>query len=258
MLGVSLELPLTIRNTIPPSVLQGCLPRCPVETRGPDRHILFCPEALFPHRSRQVEVDEEGWEYTEPVGLSHIMEVIPRVGSFCQLVLPDNRRFTGRITRMLEYQQTRIILRVEHPYSPAIVTLAVPYPFYEGTQWWYIRLRRWFGYLTPDNNYYNTCNAHQRPTWAFPPGNVVAGKPPYLAGVAPIYGPADATTPAPATTIPPSAPNLDTKATAPAGNLPIPEDEEMDDGSAATSASSLPAVDYRSDNSDVLSTPSER
>lgn len=156
MLGVSLELPLTIRNTIPPSVLQGCLPRCPVETRGPDRHILFCPEALFPHRSRQVEVDEEGWEYIEPVGSSHMMEVIPRVGSFCQLVLPDNRRFTGRITRVLEYQQTRIILRVEHPYSPAIVTLAVPYPFYEGTRWWYIRLRRWFGYLTPDNDRHST------------------------------------------------------------------------------------------------------
>ncbi|KAL7281596.1 hypothetical protein ACG7TL_004913 [Trametes sanguinea] len=156
MLGVSLELPLTIRNTIPPSVLQGCLPRCPVETRGPDRHILFCPEALFPHRSPQVEVDEEGWEYIEPVGSSHMMEVIPRVGSFCQLVLPDNRRFTGRITRVLEYQQTRIILRVEHPYSPAIVTLAVPYPFYEGTRWWYIRLRRWFGYLTPDNDHHST------------------------------------------------------------------------------------------------------
>ncbi|KAL7278559.1 hypothetical protein ACG7TL_007558 [Trametes sanguinea] len=91
----------------------------------------------------------------------------------------------------------------------------------------------------------------------FPHGDVVAGEPPYLAGVAPIYGPADATTPAPATTIPPSAPNLGTEAAAPAGNLPIPEDEEMDDGSAATSASSLPAVDYRSDNSDVLSTPSE-
>ncbi|KAL7278571.1 hypothetical protein ACG7TL_007570 [Trametes sanguinea] len=57
-----------------------------------------------------------------------MMEVIPRVGSFCQLVLPDNRRFTGRITRVLEYQQTRIILRVEHPYSPAIVTLAEQNP----------------------------------------------------------------------------------------------------------------------------------
>ncbi|KAL7280537.1 hypothetical protein ACG7TL_005472 [Trametes sanguinea] len=66
--------------------------------------------------------------------------------------VPDNRRFTGRITRVLEYQQTCIILRVEHPYSPAIVTLAVPYPFYEGTRWWYIRLRWWFGYLTPDND----------------------------------------------------------------------------------------------------------
>ncbi|OSD00349.1 hypothetical protein PYCCODRAFT_1469474 [Trametes coccinea BRFM310] len=133
MVGVSLELPLTIRNTIPPSVLQGCLLRCPMETRDPDQHILFCPEALFPHRSQQVEVDEEGWEYLEPVGSSHMMKVVSHVGSFCQLVLPDNRRFTRHIIRVLEYQQTHIILWVEHPYSPAIVTLAVSYPFYEGT-----------------------------------------------------------------------------------------------------------------------------
>ncbi|KAL7284383.1 hypothetical protein ACG7TL_001673 [Trametes sanguinea] len=92
----------------------------------------------------------------------------------------------------------------------------------------------------------------------FNPGDIIAGEPPYLAGVAPIYRSSDATPTAPATTIPPSAPNSGTEAAAPAGNLPIPEDEEMDDGSAATSASSLPAVDYRSDNSDVLSTPSER
>ncbi|OSC96899.1 hypothetical protein PYCCODRAFT_1378273 [Trametes coccinea BRFM310] len=91
----------------------------------------------------------------------------------------------------------------------------------------------------------------------FSPGDVVAGEPPYLAGVTPIYGPADATLPAPATTIPPSAPNLGTEAVTPAGNLPIPEDEEMDDGSAAASTSPLPVVDYRSDNSDVLSTPSD-
>ncbi|KAJ2999640.1 hypothetical protein NUW54_g6909 [Trametes sanguinea] len=127
-----------------------------METRGPDRHILFRPEALFPHRSWQVEVDEEGWEYVEPVGSSCMMKVVPCVGSFCQLVLPDNCRFTRRITRVLEYQQTRIILRVKHPYSPAIVTLAVPYPFYEGTRWWYIRLHRWFEYLIPDNDRHNT------------------------------------------------------------------------------------------------------
>ncbi|KAJ3017424.1 hypothetical protein NUW54_g588 [Trametes sanguinea] len=48
------------------------------------------------------------------------------------------------------------------------------------------------------------------------------------------------------------------EATTTAGNLPITEDAEMDDGSAATSTSSLPVDDHRSDNSDVLSTPSER
>ncbi|KAJ2996685.1 hypothetical protein NUW54_g7211 [Trametes sanguinea] len=56
----------------------------------------------------------------------------------------------------------------------------------------------------------------------------------------------------------PSAPNSGTEATTAAGNLPIPEDADMDNGSAATSTSSLPVDDHRSDNSDVLSTPSER
>ncbi|KAI9057442.1 hypothetical protein FKP32DRAFT_1607267 [Trametes sanguinea] len=95
----------------------------------------------------------------------------------------------------------------------------------------------------------------------FNPGDIVAGEPPYLAGVAPIYGPADGTNPAPATTTTtaPPAPNLSAEAAALAGNLPLPEeDEEMEDGSAATSASSLPAVSgYRTDNSVVLSTPSD-
>ncbi|KAI9059967.1 hypothetical protein FKP32DRAFT_1605857 [Trametes sanguinea] len=51
------------------------------------------------------------------------------------------------------------------------------------------------------------------------------------------------------------APNLSAEAAALAGNLPLPEeDKEMEDGFAATSASSLPAMSgYRSDNSDVLS-----
>ncbi|KAI9062470.1 hypothetical protein FKP32DRAFT_1604315 [Trametes sanguinea] len=148
MVGVSFELPTNVREAIPESVLRGHLARCPVEARGYDRHLLFRPEALFPHRTLYVEEEEEEWVYVEPARPGEIMGAVPCVGSYCRLVLPDRRRFTGRITRVVEYQRTRIILRVEHPYSPAIVTVAVPYPFYEGTRWWYVGLLRWFGIWT--------------------------------------------------------------------------------------------------------------
>ncbi|KAI9058099.1 hypothetical protein FKP32DRAFT_1606998 [Trametes sanguinea] len=148
MVGVSFELPTNVREAIPESVLRGHLARCPVEARGYDRHLLFRPEALFPHRTLYVEEEEEEWVYVEPARPREIMGAVPCVGSYCRLVLPDRRRFTGRITRVVEYQRTRIILRVEHPYSPAIVTVAVPYPFYEGTRWWYVGLLRWFGIWT--------------------------------------------------------------------------------------------------------------
>ncbi|KAL7280482.1 hypothetical protein ACG7TL_005414 [Trametes sanguinea] len=92
-----------------------------------------------------VEEGEEEWVYVEPACPGEVMSTVPCVGSYCRLVLPDRRRFTGRITRVVEYQRTRIILWVEHPYSPAIVTIAVPYPDYEGTRWWYVGLLRWFG-----------------------------------------------------------------------------------------------------------------
>lgn len=158
MVGTSYDLPLNVRCTIPQQIPDSQLRRCPVVSGGRNQHVLFSPDGLFPHRLRQVALDgadheEDAWVGVEPTSPKvQRMWFVPGVGSYCRLVLPDQRRFMGRITRVVEYQQTRIILWVEHPYSPASITLAVPYSFYEGTQWWYIWLRRLFGYLQPDEN----------------------------------------------------------------------------------------------------------
>ena len=162
MVGVSFDLPAAVQHAIPRSVQADQIPRCPVVSYGLDYHVLFRPDGLFPHRLRPVALGEEVgeqevWVNVEPTGKEvRPRWFVPRVGSYCRLVLPDQRRFTGRISRVVEYQQTRVILWVEHPHSPASITLAVPYPFFEGTRWWYIRLRSWFGCLRPDNDRHNS------------------------------------------------------------------------------------------------------
>ena len=162
MVGVSFDLPLAVQHAIPRDVQPDQIPRCPVVAYGLDHHVLFRPDGLFPHRLRPValgeEVDERDvWVDVEPANKEvRPRWFVPRVGSYCRLVLPDQRRFTGRITRVVEYQQTRIVLWVEHPHSPASVTLAVPYAFFEGTRWWYIRLRSWLGWLRPDSDRHNS------------------------------------------------------------------------------------------------------
>ena len=83
------------------------------------------------------------------------MGFMPAVGNYCRLVFPNQRRFMARVSRVVEYQETRVILWVEHTYSPAGITVAVPYPFYEGTQWWYLRLMWFLGCLRPDENQHN-------------------------------------------------------------------------------------------------------
>ncbi|KAJ3007722.1 hypothetical protein NUW54_g3434 [Trametes sanguinea] len=155
MVGVFFELPTNVREAIPESVLQGHLTCCPIRARGYKCHLLFRSKALFPHRTLYVEEEEEEWVYIESARPGEVMSAVPCVGSYCCLVLPDRHQFTGRITCVVEYQRAHIVLWVKHPYSPAIVTIAVPYPFYDGTQWWYVGLLRWFGYIIPDNDFHN-------------------------------------------------------------------------------------------------------
>ncbi|KAI0356120.1 hypothetical protein OH77DRAFT_1423711 [Trametes cingulata] len=160
MAGVSFKIPLNVRDTIPEQ-FSNQLRLCPVETHGWNQHVLFAPDGLFPHCSRTVVFEDGAGNIEEWVAVDPVDEtvrprgIVPRLGSYCRLVFQDRRRFVGRISRVVEYQETRIVLWVEHTYSPASITLAVPYPFYEGTQWWYIRLRRLLGYLQPDNDHHD-------------------------------------------------------------------------------------------------------
>lgn len=167
MVGTSYDLPLNVRHTIPQHILDGQIQRCPVISCGRNQHIQFSPDGLFPHQQvllKQENYMEDAWIGVEPAALKvERMSFVPQAGNYCRLVLPDQRRFMGRITRVVEYQKTRIILWVEHPYSPACITLAVPYPFYEGTRWWYIRLRGLFRCLRPDENEHHSgeCNSQR-------------------------------------------------------------------------------------------------
>ncbi|KAI0640366.1 hypothetical protein C8Q79DRAFT_930654 [Trametes meyenii] len=161
MVGTSYDLPPTVRCTIPQDLPDEQLRRCPVRLNGQDQHILFWPEGLFPHQSRLVAVGEDVEAQDEWVDVSPVasrvqrLGFMPAVGNYCRLVFPNQRRFMARVSRVIEYQETRIILWVEHTYSPAGITVAVPYPFYEGTQWWYLRLMRFLGCLKPDENRHN-------------------------------------------------------------------------------------------------------
>ncbi|KAI0669484.1 hypothetical protein C8Q78DRAFT_992607 [Trametes maxima] len=158
MVGTSYDLPPTVRSTIPQDLPNEQLRRCPVRLNSQDQHVFFWPEGLFPHHLRPVAVSEDveaqdEWIDVAPIG-SRVqrMGFVPAVGNYCRLVFPNQRRFMARVSRVVEYQETRIILWVEHTYSPVGITVAVPYPFYEGTRWWYLRLMQFLGRLRPDEN----------------------------------------------------------------------------------------------------------
>lgn len=79
---------------------------------------------------------------------THPFSAVPPCGTVCWLILPDKlehgqtfirgARFLGRILRVAEYQETRVIMLIQHIQSPAILSLAVPYEYFEGdtSSWW--------------------------------------------------------------------------------------------------------------------------
>ena len=78
----------------------------------------------------------------------HPFNAIPPPNTSCWLILPDKlefgrivtrgARFLGRVLRVAEYQETRVIVLVQHIQSPAILSLAVPYEYFGGdtSSWW--------------------------------------------------------------------------------------------------------------------------
>ncbi|KAI0364283.1 hypothetical protein BV20DRAFT_1057318 [Pilatotrama ljubarskyi] len=71
MAGVSFEIPLNVRDTIPEQ-FSNQLRLCPAETHGRNQHVLFAPDGLFPHRSRTIAFEDgagniEEWVAVDPV-----------------------------------------------------------------------------------------------------------------------------------------------------------------------------------------------
>ena len=53
-----------------------------------------------------------------------------RNGRLCTFIRNDGRPFTGRVTRLIEHQRTRLLLQVTHVNSLARFSLVVPYELY--------------------------------------------------------------------------------------------------------------------------------
>ena len=68
-----------------------------------------------------------------------------RNGRLCTFIRNDGRPFTGRVTRLIEHQRTRLLLQVTHVNSLARFSLVVPYElyyspkkarFFRWIEWW--------------------------------------------------------------------------------------------------------------------------
>ncbi|TBU62390.1 hypothetical protein BD310DRAFT_904289 [Dichomitus squalens] len=103
--------------------------RCPVIVRKDSHHLHFhTPRICVPE--------------THPFG------PIPPPDTPCWLILPSKLEpgwtlpkdvhFLGRVLRVAEYQESRVIVLVQHIQSPAILSLTVPYEYFVGdtSSWW--------------------------------------------------------------------------------------------------------------------------
>ena len=144
MFRPSVTIPDVIRFMLPEDLTDKDVPRVPVVTRAGCTHLLFNPPALPLY---QLELTIDGQYERHLVRGAANLCPMPSVGQMCWLVINgDKQRFFGRVVKVAEYQETRVILLVEHLRSPAIVSVAVPYEFYLGidkTQTLWSRVMQW-------------------------------------------------------------------------------------------------------------------
>ena len=120
------------RFAIPDQILSGLLSQleandiilCPVVTKQNSHHLHFSTAPF--HRQEM-----------------HAFSPVPPPNCPCWLVFPNGlnrngQRFLGRIIRVAEYQQTRIIVLVQHIQSLGILSLTIPYEYFDGdtSSWW--------------------------------------------------------------------------------------------------------------------------
>ena len=129
---VTLSAPEGLMTTVTLSAPDG-LPTTTVTSTTPEERTPQCsiyPELGSPHA------------YFD-IGKS--VDSVPIPGTLCEFKRPDGKSFHGKVTRVVAYQVTRVIVQVEHRTSYGRFTLAVPYMYYVPTSWSVLAwVARWF------------------------------------------------------------------------------------------------------------------
>ena len=130
MFRPSITIPEPIQSQFDGELEHQNVARIPVAIRPECPH-LFYNTSLAP--VFQTHLTADGLYQRRLVGGQARYDNVPGPGGLCWLIFPDSdQRFFGKVQGVAEYQETRLILLVAHVASPATVSLAVPYEWYDG------------------------------------------------------------------------------------------------------------------------------
>ena len=127
----STSLPEPIRAVLRKSLDLRTVPRVPVYIHSSSHHLLFDTTRLSHHHYHppSPSVNQEDVLVAPEATRFSLM---PEVGKECWLVLHHGHRFLGKVVKVAQYQATQVLLLVAHIRSPAILSIAVPYEFWQG------------------------------------------------------------------------------------------------------------------------------
>ena len=126
----STSLPESIRAMLRQSFDLGSVPRVPVCTQSFSHHLIY--DTSRPSSPPTAHTSSTSLEKDDHVPDRTHYSPMPDIGHECWLVLHYDHRFLGRVLRVAQYQQTQVLLLVEHVRSPAILSVAVPYEHWQG------------------------------------------------------------------------------------------------------------------------------
>ena len=140
----STSLPEPIRAVLRKSFDLRTVPRVPVYIHSSSHHLLFDTAQLLHHHRHPPSPSVNQKDALVAPEATHF-SLVPEVGKECWLVLHHGHRFLGKIIKVAQYQATQVLLLVAHIRSPAILSMAVPYEFWQGKD----RTRSLRGLLAP-------------------------------------------------------------------------------------------------------------
>lgn len=114
------NIPIGMRPHIPAQLRDEDIARCPVIIKRDHHHILYDS-----HRTS--------------ASTHQPHDLIPSPTRYCWLLFPENmkpagKRFLGQVLRVAEYQESHVIVIVQHISSPALLSLKVPYEYFVGEE----------------------------------------------------------------------------------------------------------------------------